>query len=62
MNLTLTEEEAHLLRNTLEECFRDLRLEIRHTHESDLKEELHHRERVLSGILARLEVPVPAAV
>lgn len=62
MNLTLTEEEARLVRSTLEECFRDLRLEIRHTHESDLKEELHHREHMLTGILARLEVPVPAGV
>jgi hypothetical protein len=62
MNLTLTEEEAHLLRSTLEECFRDLRLEIRHTHESDTRAELHHREHLLSGILARLEEPILAKV
>ena len=62
MKLTLTDEEARLLRRTLEESFRDLRLEIRHTHESDLKEDLRHREHVLTGILARLEEPVAAGV
>jgi hypothetical protein len=62
MNLTLTDEEARLLRRTLKESFRDLRLEIRHTHESDLKEELRHREHVLTGIMTQLEEPVPAGV
>jgi len=60
MNLDLNDEEARLLRRTLEESFRDLRLEIRHTHESDLKEELHHREHVLAGVLTRLQESVPA--
>lgn len=60
MNLTLSDEEARLLRRTLEEDFRDLRLEIRHTHESDTREDLHHQEHLLGGILARLEEPVRA--
>jgi hypothetical protein len=62
MDLSLTDEEVELLRRTLEESFRELRVEIRHTHESDLREDLRHREHVLSGILDRLEEPVLASV
>ena len=56
MDLTLDEEERAVTVELLEEAFRELRVEIHHTHDSEDKERLKHRERVLRGLLERLGV------
>jgi hypothetical protein len=56
MDLTLDEEERAVTVELLEEAFRELRVEIHHTHDSEDKERLKHRENVLRGVLKRLGV------
>ena len=56
MDLTLDEEERAVTVELLEEAFRELRVEIHHTHDSEDKARLKHRENVLRGVLKRLGV------
>jgi len=56
MDLTLDEEERAVTVELLEEAFRELRVEIHHTHDSEDRERLKHRENVLRGVLKRLGV------
>jgi hypothetical protein len=56
MELTLNQEERGETTRLLEDAFRELRVEIHHTHDSEDKERLKHRERVLRGLLERLGV------
>jgi hypothetical protein len=54
MDLTLDDEERAVTVELLEEAFRELRVEIHHTHDSEDKAQLKHREKVLRGVLERL--------
>lgn len=54
MTITLSLEELVLVRHELQRSLDDVRVEIRHTHESDLREELRHRESTLRGLLGKL--------
>jgi len=56
MDLTLDEEERAVTVELLEEAFRELRVEIHHTPDSEDRERLKHRENVLRGVLKRLGV------
>jgi hypothetical protein len=56
MELMLNQEEHAETAGLLEEAFRELRVEIHHTHDSEDKERLKHREKVIRGVLERLGV------
>jgi hypothetical protein len=53
----LTESEADLLREIVEEWLSELRLEIGHTDNLDYREGLKRQEAVLHGLLDRLGAP-----
>lgn len=57
MTINLNQEETTLLHEILETYLGDLRVEIHHTHTYEYKEQLHHEEAVLLGLLNRLPVP-----
>jgi hypothetical protein len=52
--LSLTEEEREIVRRILASAFDEVRQEIRHTHEADLKEQLRHQEHVLRAVLEKV--------
>lgn len=54
MQLTLSPEEAHELRELLTTALADLRSEIHHTDAADFRERLKHRERLLLHVRAQL--------
>lgn len=56
MTVTLTDAEAVLVRHELHRSLDDLRVEIRHTHESDLRDRLRHRETTLRAVLDKLDL------
>jgi len=60
MNVILTNEEREILKRTVETAVRELRSEIHHTHDSELRSQLIHREAVLRRILEALPTGVPA--
>ena len=53
--LTLTPEQAELLKDTLNSYLSDLRMEISDTDSFDFKERLKSRKEILTQILAILE-------
>ena len=57
MSTTLDSDEEDLVLRLVERALQDLRLEVRHTHDSELKEELKHREHVLQRLAAKLKEP-----
>lgn len=52
--ITLSEEERELVRRVLTRALAEVRQEVRHTHESDLKEQLRHQEHTLRAILDKV--------
>jgi len=56
VTVTLTDAEAVLVRHELHRSLDDLRVEIRHTHESDLRDRLRHRETTLRAVLDKLDL------
>jgi hypothetical protein len=56
MDLMLNQEERAETAEVLEEAFRELRVEIHHTHDSEDRERLKHREKVIRRVLERLGV------
>ena len=58
LRLTLTEPEAELLREVLEEWLADLRMEISATDSAAYRDGLKARETLLRGILDRLVILV----
>ncbi len=54
MNAQLDEEERAEVVEDLEAAFRDLRVEVRHTHVRDEREHFKRREHVLRGVLEKL--------
>jgi hypothetical protein len=61
MTMTLTEAEAALLRDVLVAALADLRMEIRSTDARQLREQLHVREELLRGLIAKAGEPVEGA-
>lgn len=55
MQLTLSNEEAGVLRHALEVYLSDLRAEIVKTERHEWKVDLHKEEEVLQGVIARLD-------
>jgi hypothetical protein len=58
--LELTEPEADLLREIVEEWLSDLRVEIGHADNLDYRERLKRQEAVLRDVLDRLGAPAAA--
>jgi hypothetical protein len=54
MELHLTDTEAKLIRDALDELARELSHEIHHTHSRDFKESLKAKRAVVDGVLAKL--------
>lgn len=54
MNIELSPQEASLLAQLLEHEVQDLRTEIRHTQNYDVKLALENRERILRGLQNRI--------
>ena len=55
MKLELSAEEHDLLAELLDEDFRDLKAEIGDTDSSEYKQRLRERERVLAGLLHKVQ-------
>lgn len=58
LQITLTEEEKVTLRDLLQCCLAELRVEIHHTDNMDYKDMLKNRKNVLVKILEELSVGV----
>lgn len=56
LQITLSEEEKLILRDLLQCCLSELRVEIHHTDDMDFKDMLKNRRSVLEKILAELSV------
>lgn len=56
LQITLTEEEQLTLRDLLQCCLAELRVEIHHTDDMDFKDMLKNRKKVLVKILEELSV------
>lgn len=54
MELTLTDAEGTILRETLEKAVDDLLREIANTDSREFRERLNEREEIVRGILERL--------
>ncbi len=60
-HLELNAEERELLREILDGCASDLRMEIAHTDRQDFRARLKRRKDVLNKVLAALETAAPPA-
>ena len=58
MTIRFEDEELSEVTELLEMAFRDLRVEVRHTHVSGEREHFKHREKVLLGVLEKLGSPI----
>ena len=61
MKIELTQDETEVLRDLLKSDLVDLKEEIYHTDDHDLKVELHSRQKLIEGIVGKLTVAAPAA-
>jgi hypothetical protein len=61
MEILLTPEERELVLEILQERHRDLLKEIFHTDHHEYRDGLRQRERLLEGVLSKLEAKAPAA-
>ena len=59
MTLELTAEEHALLAELLDQDFRDLKEEIGKTEAYDYKQHLRTRERILAGLLQKVQSSAP---
>ena len=55
--LSMSPAERDLLVELLEREQAELPVEIRHTRTAEFRDELHHRQDVVRGLLDRLKVP-----
>jgi hypothetical protein len=53
MDLNLDEKEASLTFRILKNRLEELRTEVRHNKESEAREYLKHKERILNNVLAK---------
>jgi hypothetical protein len=61
MEILLTPEERELVLEILQERQRDLLKEIFHTDHHEYRDGLRHREKLLDGVVTKLEAKAPAA-
>jgi hypothetical protein len=61
MDLTLSDDEASLLRELLDHTYRDIKYEIADTDTRAYKEQLRKREQQLLAMLTRFGGPLPDA-
>jgi len=61
MRIEFSDNEREVLQRLVATALQDIRLEVRHSHESDTRAELRHRENIYRQILERIEVGVPVA-
>lgn len=59
MQIHITEDERATLERLLGTALREIRVEVRHAHESETKAELRQRENVLRHILVKVEALTP---
>ena len=57
MDLHLKPEEASLVLRVLRNRLNDLRTEVRHDKDSEVRIYLKHKERILSGVLEKFPEP-----
>jgi butyrate kinase len=57
MRLDINDDQAEILRETLEHTLRELRIESARTDTHDFREMLHRRERCVESVLAKLAKP-----
>lgn len=57
MDLHLKPEEASLVLRVLRSRLNDLRTEVRHDKDSEVRNYLKHKERILSGVLEKFPEP-----
>jgi hypothetical protein len=55
LTIRITRPEALLLTQMLQDAWNDLRVEVRHTDRLDFKEELKERERMVQGLIIKLQ-------
>jgi hypothetical protein len=60
MNINVTEQEAEVARQILEQGYRELLLEIARSEHHDFRIALQEREKLLKGLLEKMGVPQPA--
>ena len=60
MRIELSDEEREVLQRLVAAALQDIRLEVRHSHESETRAELRHRENVLRRIVDKVEAAAPA--
>jgi cation transport regulator ChaB len=61
MEILLTPEERELVREILQERQRELLKEIFHTDHHEYRDGLRRREKLLEGVVTKLEAKAPAA-
>lgn len=59
MNINVTEQEAEVAREILEQGYRELLLEIARSEHHDFRAALQQREKLLKGLLEKLGVTEP---
>jgi hypothetical protein len=62
MRIEFSDEERGAIQRLVATALQDIRLEVRHSHESDTRAELRHRENLYREILDKVEVGAPAVV
>lgn len=60
MNINLTDEQAEVMREVLEQGYRELLLEIARSEHHEFTVTLRHREQLLKSILEKLGALQPA--
>jgi len=55
LTISVTPSEARLLAQMLEEAWEELRVEVRHTDRLEYKHELQETERLIQGLIIKLE-------
>jgi hypothetical protein len=53
--LSLSHQEAQLVSQLFQQALEELRVEVRHTDRLDYKEELKEQERMLQGLIIKVE-------
>ena len=55
LSINLNRQEAQLITQLFRDELEDLRVEVRHTDRLEYKEELKEKERLLQGLIIKLE-------
>jgi hypothetical protein len=55
LTISVTQPEARLLAQLLEEAWEELRVEVRHTDRLDYRQKLQENERLIQSMIIKLE-------